>query len=110
MEIVRIILSLISCGLIVACIYVLQKWNVKWRDALRLHIEENNDAKEVVSHIKDWPAMEYYYTMQENAGIVKVYAKYFVGLDVCIKQYRTDDAAYNRLCAEELVAKLNQLI
>lgn len=109
MEIVRIILSLISCGLIVACIYVLQKWNVKWRDALHLHIEENNDAKEVVSYIKDWPAMEYYY-FQWGTGIAKVYAKYFVGLDVCIKQYCTDDAAYNRLCAEELVEKLNQRI
>ena len=110
MEIVRIILSLISCGLIAACIYVLQKWNVKWRDALHLHIEENNEAKEELSLIQGWPAMEYYYTMQENTGVAKVYAKYFVGLDVCIKQYCTDDAAYNRLCAEELVEKLNQRI
>lgn len=109
MEIVRIILSLISSGLIVACIYVLQKWNVKWRDALHLHIEENNDAKEVVGYIKDWPAMEYYY-VQADTGIAKVYAKYFIGLNVCIKQYRTDDAAYNRLCAEELVEKLSQRI
>ena len=109
MEIVRIILSLISCGLIVACIYTLQKWNVKWRDALHLHIEENNDAKELVNYIQGWPAMEYYY-LQWDTGIAKVYAKYFVGLDVCIKQYCTDDAAYNRLCAEELVEKLNQRI
>ena len=108
MEIVRIILSLISCGLMVACIYTLQKWNVKWRDALRLHIEENNDAKEKISYIQDWPAMGYYY--KGNAGIAKVYAKYFVGLDVCIKQYCTDDAAYNKLCAEELVEKLNERI
>lgn len=110
MEILNAILGIIFCGALVAIVYVLQKWNVKWRDELHLHIEQNNEAKEELCHIQSWPAMEYYYTMQENTGVAKVFAKYFIGVDVCIKHYCSDDAAYNKLCAEELVEKLNERI
>lgn len=110
MEILNAILGIIFCGALVAVVYVLQKWNVKWRDALHLHIEQNNEAKEELSYIQDWPALAYYYTMQENTGAAKVFAKYFIGLDVCIKSYYSNDAAYNKLCAEELVDKLNERI
>lgn len=109
MEILNAILGIIFCGALVAIVYVLQKWNVKWMNALHLHIEENNDAKEKIGYIQDWPAMGYYYTQGIN-GIAEVYAKYLVGLDICIKSYYTDDAAYNKLCAEELVEKLNERI
>ena len=109
MEILNTILGIIFCGALVAIVYVLQKWNVKWKDALHLHIEQNNEAKEELCLIQEWPAMGYYYVMQGNTGVAKVFAKY-ISTSVCIKSYCSNDAAYNKLCAEELVEKLNERI
>lgn len=110
MEILNAILGIIFCGALVAIVYVLQKWNVKWVKAMHDLIAENSEAKEELVYIQDWPAMLYYYTTQESTGYTEVFAKYFTGIAVCIKYYTSDDAAYNKLCAEELVEKLNERI
>lgn len=94
---------------IVVDIILSQNWNKKWINELRDKIAEYDAAIQDLCHMQEWPAMGYYYVMQGNDGYAKVFAKY-LSTSVCIKHYCSNDEAYNKLCAEELVEKLNERI
>lgn len=109
MEILNAILGIIFCAALVAIIYVLQKWNVKWVNTLREQIDANGDAQLSLSHIGYWPPVRYYFYTDEK-GPAFVRGVYLNDVDVLIKRFTSDDAAYNKLCAEELAEKLNERI
>lgn len=109
MEILNAILGIIFCGALLAIVYVLQKWNVKWMNKLREQIDANNDAQLPLLHTDHFPPRIYYFYTDEE-GFAFVRGLYLNNVDVLIKRFISEDAAYNRLCAEELVEKLNERI
>ncbi len=110
MEILNAILGIIFCGALVAIVYVLQKWNIRWVNDFSNQIAQNNEEKKKLTYIGLMPPTAYYYIKNKGNEIVEVRAKYFNNVEVLIKHYTSDDAAYNKLCAEELVEKLNERI
>ena len=110
MEILNVILGIIFCGALVAIVYVLQKWNIRWVNHFSNQIAQNDEEKKKLTYIRLMSPTAYYYIENKGNEIVEVRAKYFNNVEVLIKHYTSDDAAYNKLCAEELVEKLNEKI
>lgn len=88
-------------------LYVLLFWCKNCLEQFDKFRSENIEAQDLIAHMHNW-SPSYFYFVENNNGIMEVHAKYLTNTDVCVKRYATDDAEYNRLCAEELVEKLNQ--
>lgn len=110
MDWLGITLLLLYNVLIIINIIRSQMWNKTWVNALREQITEVSTLEAKLLFIKiQWPSV-YYYIEDNDNGIVDVYAKYLNDVKVIIKHFASDDAVYNRQCAEELVEKLNEKI
>ena len=110
MEILHAILGIIFCGVLLAIVYVLWKWNIRWVNNFSDQIAQNKEEKNKLTFIKLMPPTACYYIENKGNEIVEVRARYFNNVEVLIKHYTSSDAAYNRLCAEELVKKLNERV
>lgn len=97
------------CALFAIYIVVLNIWNRKLLKELREQVNANNEAQFSLSHIGFWPPIRYYFYVDES-GIAFVRGVYLNDVDAIIKRFTSEDKAYNRLCAEELVEKLNERI
>lgn len=109
MDLVTWIIGIPMCALFAIYIVVLEKWNKKLLKELRERSNEYNEAQFLLSHVGFLPPVRYYFYVDES-GLAFVHGVYLNEVDVIIKRFTSDNAAYNKLCAEELVEKLNERI